>query len=64
MDTTPIDPKLLVVGWDGATFDLLDPWIECLLVPHGNPAFSGQHRTDGTQNNSEIHSYGAMLDVI
>jgi predicted AlkP superfamily phosphohydrolase/phosphomutase len=27
-------PKLLVVGWDGATFDLLDPWLKSGALPN------------------------------
>ena len=27
-------PKVLVIGLDGATFDLLDPWIAAGYLPH------------------------------
>ncbi len=29
-----MDGKLLIVGWDGATFDLLDPWIQAGHLPN------------------------------
>jgi predicted AlkP superfamily phosphohydrolase/phosphomutase len=35
------EPKLLVVGWDGATFDLLDPWIASGDLPNLARLISG-----------------------
>lgn len=32
-DTTPVD-KVFLLGLDGATFDLLDPWMEAGQLPH------------------------------
>ena len=34
MRTDPYPHRVVIIGWDGATFDLIDPWIEQGRLPN------------------------------
>ncbi len=63
MGTRPHDHKVVVIGWDGATFDLLDPWIEQGKLPN-LAAFRAESTHGGLRSTMPPFTYPAWTSFL